>query len=138
MWDSIYHPEKICYIWKEKIERWPSSLSDLKMLNFITAPGSLCRPSGSSQPALEEQQLLEEQHLLEEQQLLEAGLRCRFEPPEAAFSDLNLVFASAALRGAAERLDQDGSRVKIVLEDHHLLPHAFFFQPLVSSLLIDN
>lgn len=110
------------------------SLSDIKMLNFITAPESLCRPSdsGSSQPALEEQQLLE------------AGPRCRLEPPEAAFSerkadlDITLVFASAALRGAAERLDQDGSRVKIVLEDHHLLPHAFFFQPLVSSLLIDN
>lgn len=74
MWDSIYHPEKICYIWKEKIERWPSSLSDLKMLNFITAPESLCRPSGSSQPALEEQHLLEEQHRLEEQHLLEEQL----------------------------------------------------------------
>lgn len=50
---------------------------------------------------------------------------------------MTLVFASAALRGAAERLDQDGSRVKIVLADHRLLPRAFF-QPLVSSLLIDN
>lgn len=95
------------------------------MLNFTTAPESLCRPSdsGSSQPALEEQQLLE------------AGLRCRFEPPQAACSerkahlDMSLVFAPAAPRGGAERLDQDGSGVKIVLEDHRLLPHAFFFQP---------